>query len=89
MGGVHAIAQEYAQEIGNAVALREKLKTSECYGRYGSNIRNPGRGAKTLAAHTAVYQAAKKARDLEREQGAKMAEYLSPYELRKYKLEHS
>ena len=42
---VHAIAQEYAQEIDNAVALREKLKTSECYLPNGSNIRNPGRGA--------------------------------------------
>ncbi len=86
---VHAIAQEYAKEIANTVALREKLKTSEYYLPNGGDIRNPERSTKILASNRAAFQEARKVRDLEREQWTKMAEYLSPYELRKYKLEHS
>ena len=86
---VHAIAQEYALEIGNTVALREKLKTSEYYRRYGGNNCSLELSAKCNEVNFAFSQAARKVRDLEREQWAKMAEYLSPYELRKYKLEHS
>ena len=86
---VHAIAQEYAVEIGNTVALREKLKMSEYYGRYGGNNCSPELSAKCNEVNLAYSQAARKVRDLEREQWARMAEYLSPYELRKYKLDHS
>lgn len=86
---VRAIAQEYAKEIGNTVALREKLKTSDYYGRFGGNVCSPELIAKCNKVNFAFSRAARKVRDLEREQWAKMAEYLSPYELRKYKLEHS
>ena len=86
---VHAIAQEYAVEIGNTVDLREKLKMSEYYGRYGGNNCSPELSAKCNEVNLAYSQAARKVRDLEREQWARMAEYLSPYELRKYKLDHS
>ncbi len=86
---VHAIAQEYALEIVNTVALRENLKTSEYYGRYGGNNCSPELIAKCNEVNLAFSQAARKVRDLEREQWARMSEYLSPYELRKYKLDHS
>ncbi len=86
---VHAIAQEYAEEIGNIVALRENLKASEFYRPKNLGSRDPEVRAKIGKTNFAVWQAAKTVRDLEREQWARMAEYLSPYELRKYKLDHS
>ena len=43
---VCAIAQEYAEEIDNAVALCEKLKVSEYYGRFGGNAYSPELSAK-------------------------------------------
>ncbi len=86
---VHAIAQEYAEEIGNIVALRENLKASEFYRPKNWDSRDPEVRAKIGETNFAVWQSAKTVRDLEREQWARMAEYLSPYELRKYKLDHS
>ena len=38
---VRAIAPECAKEIGHTVALREKLKTSEYYERFGGNACSP------------------------------------------------
>ena len=86
---VHAIAQEYTKEIDNTVALRENLKASEFYRPKNWDSRDPEVRAKIGKTNFAVWQAAKTVRDLEREQWARMAEYLSPYELRKYKLDHS
>ncbi len=86
---VRAIAQECAKKIGHTVALREKLKSSEYYERFGGNACSPELIAKYNKVNFAFSRAARKVRDLEREQWAKIAKYLSPYELRKYKLEHS
>ena len=86
---VRAIAYEYAEEIGNTVTLREKLKTSEYYGRLGGNACSPELIAKCKEVNFAFSRTAGKVRDWEREQWAKTAEYLSSYKLRKYKLEHS
>ena len=84
---VCAIAQEYAEEIGNAVALREKLKASEYYGRFGGNACSPELSAKCNEVNFAFSRTARKMRGLERGQWTKMAECLSPYELRKYNLD--
>ena len=78
---VHAIAQEYAEEIGNIVALRENLKASEFYRPKNLGSLDPEVRAKIGETNFAVCQAAKTVRDLEREQWARMAEYLSPCEL--------
>ena len=51
--------------------------------------RNLVRGAKITEANRAVLRAARKVRHLEQEQWAEISPYLSKYELRKYKLEHS
>lgn len=68
---VHAIAQEYAEEIANTVAFREKLKMSEYYLPSGGNIRNPERSAKILKGNSVVFQAAGKVRDFQSEIGGR------------------
>ena len=60
---------------------REKLKTSEDYLPKGGHPRNPEISAKIGETHLSVFQAARQARALEREQWAKRAESLSSYEL--------
>ncbi|MCS1410686.1 MAG: hypothetical protein M2R45_03881 [Verrucomicrobia subdivision 3 bacterium] len=87
---VHAIAEEYAEEVASAVAQRDELKASEYYRpNWGSTDPNSEWAIKKNEVVGGVYRIEKTIRDLEREQWAKMSAYLSPYELRQYKLEYS
>ena len=88
---VHAIAAEYAPQLKELERKRNKEEDS-VIGSY-----NPQLHAEYVTKDeykrrflSSAHDMANKAiRDLEREQWARMAEYLSPYELREYKLEHS
>ena len=82
---VHAIAAEYAPQLKELELERDKKENPDPnIGSYDPKVQAEYR-AKRLA-----YDMANKAiRDLEREQWARMSEYLSPYELREYKIEHS
>ena len=82
---VHAIAAEYAPQLKELELERDKKENPDPnIGSYDPKVQAEYR-AKRLA-----YDMAEKAiRDLEREQWARMSDYLSPYELREYKLEHS
>ena len=88
---VHAIAAEYAPQLKELERKRDKEEDS-IIGSY-----NPQLHAEYVTKDeykrrflSLAHDMANKAiRDLEREQWARMAEYLSPYELREYKLEHS
>ena len=81
----HAIAAEYAPQLKELELERDKKENPDPnIGSYDPKVQAEYR-AKRLA-----YDMANKAiRDLEREQWARMSEYLSPYELREYKLEHA
>ena len=88
---VHAIAAEYAPQLKELEHKRNKEEDS-AIGSY-----NPQLHAEYVTKDeykrrflSSAHDMANKAiRDLEREQWARMSEYLSPYELREYKLEHS
>ena len=88
---VHAIAEEYAPQLKELERKRNKEEDS-VIGSY-----NPQLHAEYVTKDeykrrflSSAHDMANKAiRDLEREQWARMSEYLSPYELREYKLEHS
>ncbi len=82
---VHAIAAEYDPQLKELELERDKKENPDPnIGSYDPKVQAEYR-AKRLA-----YDMANKAiRDLEREQWARMSEYLLPYELREYKLEHS
>ena len=83
---VHAIAAEYAPQLKELERKRAYIKTK---GITPGSWDNPKVRDEYRAKRLAEDMADKAIRDLEREQWARMAEYLSPYELREYKLEHA
>ena len=83
---VHAIAKEYAPQLKELERKRAHIKTK---GITPGSWDNPKVRDEYRAKRLAEDMANKAIRDLEREQWARMSEYLSPYELREYKLEHS
>ena len=88
---VHAIAAEYAPQLKELERKRDKEEDS-CIGSYEPKLAEYVTKDEYKAKHiiSLAHDMANKAiRDLEREQWARMSEYLSPYELREYKLEHS
>ncbi len=81
---VHAIAAEYAPQLKELELERDRLKKEHPV--HNMKVREEVK----RSTYGLAYDMANKAiRDLEREQWARMSEYLSPYELREYKLEHS
>ena len=88
---VHAIAAEYAPQLKELERKRNKEEDS-AIGSYNPQLhaeyvtKDEYKRRFLSSAHD---MADKAIRDLEREQWAQMSEYLSPYELREYKLEHS
>ena len=87
---VHAIAAEYAPQLKELERKRNKEEDS-VIGSYEPKLaehltKDEYKRSFLSLAHD---MANKAIRDLEREQWARMSEYLSPYELREYKLEHS
>ena len=88
---VRAIAQEYAPQLTELERQWDELKASEYYRPKSGLHRDPNHEleVKRRAAIGAVHNAEKAIRDKEREQWARMSEYLSPYELREYRMEHS
>ena len=87
---VHAIAAEYAPQLKELERKRNKEEDS-VIGSYDPKLaehltKDEYKRRFLSSAHD---MANKAIRDLEREQWARMSEYLSPYELREYKLEHS
>ena len=88
---VHAIAAEYASQLKELELERNKEEDS-FIGSYEPKLAEYVTKDEYKAKHiiSLDHDMANKAiRDLEREQWARMSEYLSPYELREYKLEHS
>ena len=83
---VHAIAKEYTPKLKELERKRDHIKTK---GITSGSWDNPKVRDEYRAKRLAEDMANKAIRDLEREQWARMSEYLSPYELREYKLEHS
>ena len=83
---VRAIAAEYAPQLKELERKRAHIKTK---GITPGSWDNPKVRDEYRAKRLAEDMANKAIRDLEREQWARMSEYLSPYELREYKLEHS
>ncbi len=83
---VHAIAAEYTPQLKELERKRSYIKTK---GITPGSWDNPKVRDEYRAKRLAEDMADKAIRDLEREQWARMSEYLSPYELREYKLEHS
>ena len=83
---VHAIAAEYAPQLKELERKRDHIKTK---GITPGSWDNPKVRDEYRAKRLAEDMANKAIRDLEREQWARMIEYLSPYELREYKLEHA
>ncbi len=101
---VHAIAQEYAPQLAELENQRDEFKSvvaqflpdelgyADIQGDEFEPLGidpNLGWHDKQSAVWDGLYNAEKAIRDVEREQWARMSEYLSPYELREYKLEHS
>lgn len=85
---VNVIAAEYKPQLAELERQWIELKTNKYY-KPNSGSRNPEIQKKYSAASQAVWNAEKAIRALEREQWAQMEAYLSPYELRKYRMEHS
>ena len=101
---VHAIAQEYAPQLAELERQRNEFKDvldqfspdefgySDIQGDEFEPLGiDPALGwlDKEESVSKGVYNAEKAIRDLEREQWARMSKHLSPYELRKYRMEHS
>ena len=101
---VHTIAEEYAPQLAElerqrnefkdvlAQFLPDELGYADIQGDEFEPLGidpNIGWHDKQSAVWDGLYNTEKAIRDMEREQWARMSEYLSPYELRKYKLEHS
>ena len=87
---VHAIAKEYAPQLKELERKRNKEEDS-VIGSYDPKLaehltKDEYKRRFLSSAHDMTNKAI---RDLEREQWARMSEYLSPYELREHKLEHS
>ena len=88
---VHAIAAEYAPQLKELERKRNKEEDS-FIGSYEPKLAEYVTKDEYKAKHiiSLAHDMANKAiRDLEREQWARMSEYLSPYELREYKLDHT
>ena len=85
---VNVIAAEYKPQLVELERQWIELKTNKYY-KPNSGSRIPEIQKKYSAASQAVWNAEKAIRALEREQWAQMDAYLSPYELRKYRMEHS
>ncbi len=86
---VHVIAAEYAPQLAELERQRNKFKARADRYRGGSLDPNSEWSIKKRAAYDGLYNTEKAIRDVEREQWSRMSEYLSPYELRKYRMEHS
>ena len=101
---VYAIAQEYAPRLAELERRRNEFKDvldqfspdelgySDIQGDEFEPLGvDPHLGwlDKEEAVSKGVYNTEKAIRDMEREQWARMSEHLSPYELRKYRMEHS
>ncbi len=101
---VHAIAAEYAPQLAELERQRNEFKDvldqflPDEFGYadiQGDEFEPLGIDPnlewldKEEAVSKGVYNTEKAIRDMEREQWARMSEHLSPYELRKYRMEHS
>ena len=101
---VHAIAKEYAPQLAELERQRNEFKDvldqfspdelgyADIQGDEFEPLGidpNLGWLDKEEAVSKGVYNAEKAIRDVEREQWSRMSEHLSPYELRKYRMEHS
>ena len=85
---VNAIAAEYKPQLAELEQQWTELKTNKYY-KPNSGSRSLEIQKKYSEASRAVWRAEKAIRALEQEQWAQMEAYLSPYELRKYRMEHS
>ena len=85
---VIVIAAEYKPQLAELERQWTELKANKYY-KPNSRSRNPEIQKKYSAASQAVWNTEKAIRTLERKQWAQMEAYLSPYELRKYRMEHS
>lgn len=85
---VNAIAVKYKPQLTKLEQQWTELKANKYY-KPNSRSRNPEIQKKYSAASQAVWNTEKAIRTLERKQWAQMEAYLSPYELRKYRMEHS
>ena len=85
---VNVIAAEYKPHLVELERQWTELKANKYY-KPNSGSRSPEIQEKYSAASKAVWNTEKAIRALEREQWARMEAYLSPYELRKYRMEHS
>ena len=85
---VNVIAAEYRTQLAELERQWTELKTNKYY-KPNSGSRNPEIQKMYSAASKAVWNTEKAIRALERKQWAQMGAYLSPYELRKYRMEHS
>lgn len=85
---VNVIAAEYKPQLAELERQWTELKANKFY-KPNSVSRSPEIQKKYSAASKAVWNTEKAIRALEREQWARMEAYLSPYELRKYRMEHS
>ncbi|MCS1407162.1 MAG: hypothetical protein M2R45_00319 [Verrucomicrobia subdivision 3 bacterium] len=88
---VHAIAEEYAPQLAELEKQRDELKDgNEQYFNRGTLDKKSEWAIKQNEVVRACFAPKRPSpRDLEREQWARMGEYLSPYELRQYRMEHS
>ena len=101
---VHAIAAEYAPQLAELERQRNEFKDvldqflpdelgyADIQGDEFEPLGidpNLGWHDKQSAVWDGLYNTEKAIRDMEREQWARMSEHLSPYELRKYRMEHS
>ena len=85
---VNVIAAEYKPHLAELKRQWTELKANKYYKpNWGS--RSPEIQKRYSAASKAVWNTEKAIRALDREQWAQMEVYLSPYELRKYRMEHS
>lgn len=85
---VNVIAAKYKPQLAELEQQWSELKANKYY-KPNSGSRNPEIQKKYSAASKAVWNTEKAIRALEREQWSQMEAYLSPYELRKYRMEHS
>ena len=85
---VNAIEAKYKPQLTKLEQQWTELKANKYY-KPNSGSRSPEIQKKYSAASQAVWNTEKAIRALERKQWAQMEAYLSPYELRKYRMEYS
>lgn len=85
---VNVIAAEYKPQLAGLERQWTELKANKYY-KPNSGSRNLEIQKKYSAASKAVWNTEKAIRALDREQWTQMEAYLSPYELREYRMEHS